>query len=40
MGVKYYIFVMFTMNNKCEIVHESLLKVNSSAKILVYSWKI
>ena len=39
MGVK-YVFVTFTMNNKCEIVHESLVKVDSSAMILVYPWKI
>ena len=40
MGAKYYVFVMFTMNNKCEIIRESLVKVNSSAIILVYPWKI
>ena len=40
MGMKYYVFVTFTMNNKCEIVNESLVKVDSSAMILVYPWKI
>ena len=34
MGVK-YVFVTFTMDNKCEIVHESLVKVDSSSMILV-----
>ena len=40
MGMKYYVFVTFTMNNNCEIVRESLVKVDSSAMILVYPWKI
>ena len=34
------IFVTSVMINKCEIVRESLTKVDSSAMILVYPWKI
>ena len=40
MGVKYDVFVMSVMINMCEIVRESLMKVDSSAMILVYPWKI
>ena len=35
MGVKYDVFVTPVMINKCEIVRESLMKVDSSAMILV-----
>ena len=35
MGVKYDIFVMFIMNTKCEIVSESLSKVNSSLQQMI-----
>ena len=38
-GNKYYIFVMFIMNNKCKIVRESLLKIDSSIDSIYDSWK-
>ena len=40
MGVKYNVFVTSVMINMCEIVRESLMKVDSSTMILVYPWKI